>query len=165
MKDIDDTKAPLMEHLIELRRRLLWCLAALALAYEVQCRLSDVEPVGGARFDHVTQGAYAVAAGCARALGLDADHAASAIAIAGTAFNALRVTRTGRLSHWKGLAYPAMAGAALEATLLAARGITGPLEVFEGEKGFMDAVAGYFELEGCGVESVEIAHVAVFVAL
>jgi sec-independent protein translocase protein TatC len=33
VKDIDDTKAPLMEHLIELRRRLLWCLAALALAF------------------------------------------------------------------------------------------------------------------------------------
>ena len=33
MKDIDDTKAPLMEHLIELRRRLLWCMAALAVAF------------------------------------------------------------------------------------------------------------------------------------
>lgn len=33
MKDIDDTKAPLMEHLTELRRRLLWCLAALAVAF------------------------------------------------------------------------------------------------------------------------------------
>lgn len=33
MKDLDDTKAPLMEHLIELRRRLLWCLAALAVAF------------------------------------------------------------------------------------------------------------------------------------
>ena len=33
MKDIDDTKAPLMEHLVELRRRLLWCLAALAVAF------------------------------------------------------------------------------------------------------------------------------------
>jgi hypothetical protein len=33
MKDLDETKAPLMEHLIELRRRLLWCLAALAAAF------------------------------------------------------------------------------------------------------------------------------------
>ena len=33
MKDIDDSKAPLMEHLVELRRRLLWCLAALAAAF------------------------------------------------------------------------------------------------------------------------------------
>ena len=35
MKDIDDTKQPLLEHLIELRRRLLWCLATLILAFFV----------------------------------------------------------------------------------------------------------------------------------
>ena len=35
MKDIDDTKQPLLDHLIELRRRLLWCLAALAAAFFV----------------------------------------------------------------------------------------------------------------------------------
>ena len=35
MKDIDETKAPLMEHLTELRRRLLWCIAALAVAFFV----------------------------------------------------------------------------------------------------------------------------------
>lgn len=122
-------------------------LAALALAYQVQCRLSDVAPVRDAGFDHVTQGAYAVAAGVARALGLDAARTAHGIAIAGTAFNALRVTRTGALSHWKGLAYPNMAGAVTGTTFLARRGITGPLEVFEGEKGFMDAVSGCFELD------------------
>ena len=122
-------------------------LAALALAYQVQCRLSDVAPVRDAGFDHVTQGAYAVAAGVSRALGLDARRTAHALAIAGTAFNALRVTRTGALSHWKGLAYPNMAGAVTRTTFLARRGVTGPLEVFEGEKGFMDAVAGYFELD------------------
>ncbi len=121
-------------------------LAALALAYQVQCRLSDVAPVRDAGFDHVTQGAYAVAAGTARALGLDASRTAHAIAIAGTAFNALRVTRTGPLSHWKGLAYANVAGAVTGTTFLARLGITGPLGVFEGEKGFMDAVAGVFEL-------------------
>lgn len=129
-------------------------LAALAVAYQVQCRLSDVAPVRDAGFDHVTQGAYAVAAGTARALGLDPTHTAHAIAIAGTAFTALRVTRTGRLSHWKGLAYPNLSGAVTRTTLLARRGVTGPLEVFEGEKGFMDAVAGYFELNW-GTEDLE----------
>ena len=33
MKDIDDTPRPLLEHLIELRRRLLWCVAALFVAF------------------------------------------------------------------------------------------------------------------------------------
>lgn len=35
MKDIDDTRAPLLDHLIELRRRLLWSVAALAVAFGV----------------------------------------------------------------------------------------------------------------------------------
>lgn len=34
-EEIDDTRAPLMDHLIELRRRLLWSLAALAAAFGV----------------------------------------------------------------------------------------------------------------------------------
>jgi 2-methylcitrate dehydratase len=98
-------------------------------------------------FDHTTQGAYAVAAGVSRALGLDERHTANAIAIAGTSLNALRVTRTGELSHWKGLAYPATAFAATSAAFLAMRGVTGPREVFEGNKGFMDAIAVPFELD------------------
>jgi 2-methylcitrate dehydratase len=122
-------------------------LTALAVAYQVQTRLSDVAPVRAKGFDHTTQGSYAVAAGVSRALGLDRDHTANAIAIAGTSLNALRVTRTGSLSHWKGLAYPAMAFGATHATFLAKRGITGPREVFEGNKGFMDAIAGRFEID------------------
>lgn len=122
-------------------------LTALAVAYQVQCRLSDVAPVRAKGFDHTTQGSYAVAAGVAKALGLDQTKTANAIAISGTAFNALRVTRTGALSHWKALAYPNTAFGATHATFLAARGITGPAEVFEGNKGFMDAIAGHFEID------------------
>ena len=33
MKDIDDTKQPLLDHLIELRRRLLWSLATIAVLF------------------------------------------------------------------------------------------------------------------------------------
>lgn len=122
-------------------------LAALAVAYQVQCRLSDVAPVRAKGFDHTTQGSYAVAAGVSLALGLDQAQTANAIAISGTAFNALRVTRTGALSHWKGLAYPNTAFGCTHATFLAMRGITGPLEVFEGNKGFMDAIAGPFQID------------------
>ena len=122
-------------------------LTALAVAYQVQCRLSDVAPVRAKGFDHTTQGSYAVAAGVSKALGLDETRTANAIAVCGTAFNALRVTRTGSLSHWKGLAYPNTAFGATYDSFLAMRGVTGPPEVFEGNKGFMETIAGRFEID------------------
>jgi len=122
-------------------------LTALAVAYQVQCRLSDEAPVRARGFDHTVQGQYAAAAGAAKALGLDAEQTANAIAISGTAHNALRVTRTGEISHWKGLAYPETGFTATHSAFLAKRGITGPPEVFEGNKGFMHSIAGDFELD------------------
>ena len=129
-------------------------LTALAVAYQVQCRLSEVAPVRAKGFDHATQGSYAVAAGVSRALGLDQEQTANAIGISGTAYNALRVTRTGSLSHWKGLAYPEAAFGCTHAAFLAMRGITGPREVFEGNKGFMEAISGPFEIDW-GLEGLD----------
>jgi 2-methylcitrate dehydratase len=122
-------------------------LAALAVAYQVQCRLSDEAPVRAKGFDHTTQGSYAAAAGAAKALRLGEPETANALAIAGTALNALRVTRTGALSQWKGLAYAFTAFGAVEAAFLAAHGISGPAEVFEGNKGFMESISGPFEID------------------
>jgi 2-methylcitrate dehydratase len=136
-------------------------LTSLAVAYQVQCRLCDVAPVRAKGFDHVTHGAYAVAAGVAHALGLDEVRAAHALAICGTALNALRVTRTGALSHWKGLAYANTAFAATQATFLAMRGITGPLEVFEGNKGFMETIAGPFTIDWPREDLERVTHTIV----
>ncbi|HVR30060.1 MAG TPA: MmgE/PrpD family protein [Thermoanaerobaculia bacterium] len=122
-------------------------LTALAVAYQVQCRLSDQAPVRDRGFDHTVQGQYAAAAGVAKALGLDPPEIANAISISATAHNALRVTRTGELSHWKGLAYAETCFTATHSAYLARRGITGPPEVFEGNKGFMHSIAGEFSLD------------------
>jgi 2-methylcitrate dehydratase len=119
-------------------------LTALAVAYQVQIRLSELAPVRSKGFDHTTQGAFATAAGIAKALGLDQEKTANAIAINGTSNYALRVTRTGHLSQWKGLAYPHVAMTGIHSALLAMRGITGPLEVFEGNKGFQQTISGPF---------------------
>jgi sec-independent protein translocase protein TatC len=35
MRDLDETQAPLLDHLIELRRRLLYCVAALAVTFVI----------------------------------------------------------------------------------------------------------------------------------
>ena len=136
-------------------------MTALAVAYQVQCRLSDVAAVRAAGFDHTVQGAYAVAAGVARVLGLDVSRAANAIAISGTALNALRVTRTGKLSHWKGLAYPHMAACSTAIVFLARLGITGPLEVIEGEKGLMDVITGMFEIDWSREDLERVKHTIV----
>src|SRR5699024_596126 len=120
---------------------------ALAIAYQVQCRLSDEAPVRDKGFDHTVQGNYAAAAGASYALRLTEEKTANAIAIAATAYNALRVTRTGNLSHWKGLAFPSTGWTSTHATFLAKNGITGPEEVFEGNKGFKESIAGDFDIE------------------
>lgn len=135
-------------------------ITALGIAYQVQCRLSEEAPVRARGFDHTTQGSFAVAAGAAKALGLDAGRTAHAIAISGTALNALRVTRTGALSNWKGLAYAHTAFGGTHAALLAARGITGPAEVFEGSKGFMHTISGDFDVPWAD-EAVDRVHATI----
>jgi 2-methylcitrate dehydratase len=122
-------------------------LTALAVAYQIQCRLSDIAPVRDKGFDHTTLGSYSVAAGLSKILQLNEKRTANAVAISGTAFNALRVTRTGQLSHWKGLAFPNTAACCTRVVFLAMYDMTGPAEVFEGEKGFMDAISGVFDID------------------
>lgn len=41
MKDLDDSRAPLLDHLIELRRRLLYCVAVLVVAFAVCMYFAD----------------------------------------------------------------------------------------------------------------------------
>lgn len=122
-------------------------LLSLAIAYQIQCRLSDEAPVRKHGFDHTVQEAYGAAAGAAKALGLTQAQIANAIAISGTSYNSLRVTRTGALSNWKGLAAPNTARGAMSSALLAKYNITGPREVFEGNKGFYETIAGKFEID------------------
>ena len=122
-------------------------LLGLAIAYQIQCRLSDEAPVRKHGFDHTVQEAYGAAAGAAKALGLSKEQIANAIAISGTSYNSLRVTRTGALSNWKGLAAPNTARGAMSSALLAKYNITGPREVFEGNKGFYETIAGKFDID------------------
>src|SRR5699024_557991 len=56
-------------------------LTALAVAYQVQCTLSDQAPVRDKGFEHTTHGSYAVEAVVYKALGLDEEVTANSIAI------------------------------------------------------------------------------------
>jgi 2-methylcitrate dehydratase len=122
-------------------------LAALAVAYEIQGELAWNAPVRDRGFDHVTHTVISAAAGAAKALGLDLEATRNAIAIAATGHNALRVTRTGGITEWKGIASANAARNAVYAAMLASRGMAGPRNVFEGQKGWQAVVSGPFEVE------------------
>ena len=63
---------------------------------------------------------------------------------------ALRLTRAGELSMWKGCAFAHAARNGVFAALLAAEGMTGPAPLFEGEMGFFQQVSGPFSLPKLG---------------
>ena len=115
-------------------------LAALAVAYQTQCRLTRVAPIMQRGFDHTAQLAFSVPVGVARALSMGAEEAAQALGICGAGQLALAVIRAVPISQWKGLASSQTALGCTHAVFLARRGVTGPLFAFEGPKGFVNAV-------------------------
>jgi 2-methylcitrate dehydratase len=126
-----------------------WITAA-AVAYEVQCRLCDATSIRARGWDHTTYGSISSTLAAAKLLGLSHDQTVSALGIAGTTGTALRLTRAGELSMWKGCAFAFAARNGLFATLLAAQGLTGPAPLFEGEMGFIQQVSGPFSLPKLG---------------
>jgi 2-methylcitrate dehydratase len=111
-------------------------IAAIALAYEVQCRLCDAASIRARGWDHVTYGAFSTALACARLMNLDPEKTRHAVNIAGVACAAMRQARVGELSHWKGVAFANAARHGVYSALLARAGMTGPAPIFEGQMGF-----------------------------
>jgi 2-methylcitrate dehydratase len=111
-------------------------ITAVALAYEVQCRLCDAASIRARGWDHVTYGAFSTALASARLMKLDPEKTRHAVNIAGVACAALRQARVGELSHWKGVAFANAARHGVYSALLARAGMTGPAPIFEGQMGF-----------------------------
>src|SRR6266496_717763 len=111
-------------------------IAAIALAYEVQCRLCDAASIRARGWDHVTYGAFSTALACAKLMNLDPKKTRHAVNIAGVAGAAMRQARVGELSHWKGVAFATAARHGAYSALLARAGMTGPGPIFEGQMGF-----------------------------
>jgi 2-methylcitrate dehydratase len=122
-------------------------IAAIALAYEVQCRLCDAAGIRKRGWDHVTYGCFSTALAAGKLMRLDPERLEQAVNLAGVNAAALRQTRVGELSMWKGCAFANAARNGLFAAWLAAQGMTGPDEIFEGPMGFFAQVSGPFELE------------------
>src|SRR5207237_1248227 len=111
-------------------------IAAIALAYEVQCRFCDAASIRARGWDHPTYGAFSTALAAARLMKLDPEKTRHAVNIAGVNCAAFRQARVGELSHWKGVAFANAARHGVYAALLARAGMTGPAPIFEGAMGF-----------------------------
>jgi 2-methylcitrate dehydratase len=127
-------------------------IQAIALAYEVQCRLCDAAALRPRGWDHVTYGPFSSALAAAKVMKLSEAQTMQAINLAGVSNIALRQTRVGDLSMWKACAFSNAARNGVFAAMLAQRRMTGPSPIFEGEKGFMKLVSGSFDLPPLGGE-------------
>lgn len=115
-------------------------ITAAVLAYEVQCRLCDAASLRRHGIDHVTYGAISSTLAAGRLLHLNVEQLTHAVGIAGVSNIALRQTRSGELSEWKGCAFANAARNGIFAAQLAAEGLTGPAPLFEGDLGFFRLV-------------------------
>src|SRR5438552_14485126 len=127
-------------------------ITAAVLAYEIQCRFCDAASIRKRGWDHVTYGAFSTSAAAARLFGLDAERITQALNLAGAPNVALRQTRAGELSEWKGCAFANASRNGMFAAMLAAEGLSGPAPIFEGEMGFFKQVSGPFEPAKLGGE-------------
>ncbi len=128
-------------------------ITAAVLAYEIQCRFCDAASLRKHGVDHVTYGAISSAVAAGKLMGLDVAQLTHAIGIAGVCNVALRQTRSGELSEWKGCAFANAARNGVFAATLAAEGLTGPAPIFEGDLGFFRLVAqGTFDPAPFGAE-------------
>lgn len=122
-------------------------ITAIALAYEVQCRLCDAASLRAHGWDHVYYGALSSALAAAKLYGLSVEQMVHTLGLAGVCNFATRQTRTGQISDWKACAFSNAARNAVFAAGLARLGMTGPNEIFEGPRGLFRMVTGPFELK------------------
>ncbi len=121
-------------------------VTAIALGYELQCRLCDAASLRAHGWDHVYYGALSTALLSSKLYGLSTDETVHALGLAGVCNFATRQTRTGQISDWKACAFSNAARNGVFAAGLAKLGMTGPNEIFEGPKGLFKMVTGPFDV-------------------
>jgi len=136
-------------------------LAAVLIAYEIYVQMSDDLKIEG--FDQTVLAGLAIAAGAARALGLDRRGIAQAVSIAAVANNPLNQARRDRISMWKAIASGQAGKAGVFAALAAEGGLEGPEQPFAGSCGWLHNLAqgeGSLGRLGAG-ERLRIGEVAI----
>jgi len=117
------------------------------LGYEVLCGLIDAgSKERGRSWDQSTYGVIAAAVVAAKLFGHTKEQMANAISLAVSSHISLEQIRRGQISHWKGCALANASRNAVFCAMLAAKGMTGPEEVFEGKAGFLSSTGIRFEI-------------------
>ena len=117
-------------------------LLALTISYEIQCRFVDSVPFNDSGWDQPVPGVMACALACGRLLGLDREALRHALALSVIPNLCTYQTRAGELSMWKGCAAANGARQGVFAAYLAAEGMTGPYEAFDGVFGLWNQTLG-----------------------
>ena len=121
-------------------------LAAMVVSYEIFIRLSESSNLRGLGWDQGFAVAVSTTAGMCNLLGLSVEATANAIGMTATASVPLRVTRSGELTPWKNVATSFAVRNGVFAALLAAEGMVGPGNAFDGRKGLFENITGPFDL-------------------
>jgi 2-methylcitrate dehydratase len=122
-------------------------ITAIALAYEINCRLLDAFDITKRGWDTPVFGLPAVALAAGKLMRLPLEQMTEAVNLAINDHIPMIQTRMQTLSDWKGLAAAEAARNAVFAALLARGGITGPAPIFEGRAGFFKQVSGAAEID------------------
>jgi 2-methylcitrate dehydratase len=117
-------------------------LLAMAIGYQIECRLTKEMPVMIEGYDHTALLAFSVTAGLARVLSLTEAETACALGMAGCAFNPLVTCRTAYTTEWKGFASSSVNAGCAMIVLLAKNKMTGPVDLFEKPVKGYDAIYG-----------------------
>jgi 2-methylcitrate dehydratase len=128
-------------------------MLALAVAYEVSCRVTAAVPVMAKGFNHALQLALSLAASCGKLMSLTLGQTAHAIAIAAIDNVSLAAVHSEPVSQWKGFSPGITAMRTVYTTALAGRGFTGPLRLFEGPNGLDRMFGQTTAIENCSCVS------------
>lgn len=116
------------------------------IAYEIATRLAESVPPDGT-WDQGLYCSLGVAGALSKILRLSPEQTANALSLAIVPSLPLRVTRFGELSEWKAAATAHATMTASFAVRLAAEGLTGPPEPFEGKYGVFEGAWPSFDLD------------------
>ena len=130
-------------------------LAAVLVTYEVFIRLSEFSRMRQLGWDQGFAVGLSAAAGVCNLLGLSVEQTAYAIGMTATSTVPLRVTRSGELTPWKNVATAFAARNGVFAAILAAEGMIGPRNAFEGRCGLFENITGPFEISSFPTEGGE----------